>query len=507
MKQRGDRKAAPFSRVDVMDMELASKKLTNLAKINVLLGKNGSGKSTLLRILDQNKHHLPNFGSARYITPERGGQLTYDGGLETTIAQNPEWADNVRRTNRYENFRHMSVTEYRRLETLILRKIERDPAVRKDMSFSFDTTLASINELLDHVKIVRGPNTGFEIQAKAKGEDRTPQMLSSGEAELISLAIEILSFAHGAEGYEGKTSYLFLDEPDVHLHPDLQERLMKLLADAIHKRDIVVIIATHSTAILGALSDHDDAHVGFISFGQNEIRFVSISETLKKILPVFGAHPLSNVFNNSPILLVEGEDDERIWQQAVRSAQGKIKVWPCAAGDIQTLDEYENQVEGIASAVYENAKAFSLRDRDNLPYEIGDKPIVKRMRFSCRAAENLLLSDDVLKFLETDWESMTKAIEDWLSKYPAHPQFEAMNAFKDGGFDRLNADLKDVRNVLMMLAGSKKPWEIAVGQSIARLLTARASDGDHSLKSYLGPKLVAALNPNRSMFPRKSKYL
>jgi hypothetical protein len=69
-----------------------------------------------------------------------------------------------------------------------------------------------------------------------------------------------------------------------------------------------------------------------------------------------------------------------------------------------------------------------------------------------------------------------------------------MKSFKIGGFDRLNADIKAVRNVFMMLAGSQKPWEVAVGQAIARLLTAPAMQGDNSLPSYLGPKLVSALN-------------
>jgi hypothetical protein len=344
------------------------------------------------------------------------------------------------------------------------------------------------------VSIVRSLNTGFDIQAKTVQEARTPQSLSSGESELISLAIEILAFTHSSESYEGKTSYLFLDEPDVHLHPDLQGRLINLLIGAIDARDIVVVIATHSTAILGALSDNEAAHVGFVSFAQSEIDFVPIGETLRKILPIFGAHPLSNVFNKTPILLVEGEDDERIWQAAVRSSQGKIKVWPCATGDIQSLNEYEDEVEGIASAVYENATAFSVRDRDEAPYEIDDKPIVKRMRLFCRTAENLLLSDDVLKSLDMDWEMMMAEIDRWLLNYPAHPQFEAMKSFKIGGFDRLNADIKAVRNVFMMLAGSQKPWEVAVGQAIARLLTAPAMQGDNSLPSYLGPKLVSALN-------------
>lgn len=477
-----------------MNIEFGEKKFKGLTKINVLLGKNGTGKSTLLRSFDQNKQSLPDFGTARYITPERGGELQYAGNIETNIANDPNWSDGVRRNNRYDNFRQLSVTEFRRLETLVLRKIEKDLPTRRDVNFSFETTLASINQLLDFVQIVRGDGTGFVIVNKGTDEKRAPGSLSSGESELISLAIEILAFAYASETHQGKKSYLFLDEPDAHLHPDLQVRLIKLLVQAIENREIIVVIATHSTAILGALSNNSDASVAFIASKQTDIQFAPIGESLRKILPIFGAHPLSNIFNENPIFLVEGEDDERIWQQAVRTSQGKLRIWPCQAGNIQSLDEYENRVEAIAGSVYESAKAYSLRDRDETPYEITDKVIVKRMRLFCRASENLLLSDDVLKSLGTDWDKMKTAIEDWLIKYPEHPQYTAMKAFKDGNYERRTSDLKPLCNVLMMLAGSRKPWEVAIGQSIAGLLEVVASSVDDSLTAYLGSKLVEALN-------------
>jgi hypothetical protein len=443
-------------------------------------------------MFEQNRASLPNVGIARYITPERGGELQYAGNIETNIAANPNWGADVRRSNRYDNFRQMSVTEFRRLETLVLRKIEKDRTTRQDLTFSFDSTLALINQLLDNVRIARGDNSGFEIFSSNSDKRREPSSLSSGEAELISLAIEILAFSYAAETHIGRTSYLFLDEPDVHLHPDLQDRLVKLLVEAVSGKNIIVIIATHSTAILGALSYNENASVGFITSGQREVIFSQIGEALRRVLPIFGAHPLSNVFNKSPILLVEGEDDERIWQQAIRSSQGKLRIWPCQAGDIQSLDEYENQVEAIAESVYDNAIAFSLRDRDNAPYEIDDKKIVKRMRLFCRASENLLVSDDVMLLLGSNWETLSTAIEDWLTKYPEHPQFDAMLAFKKSNYDRLNSDLKPLCNILMMLMGSRKPWEVAVGQAIARLASVAGVQGDNSLTRYLGSKLVNA---------------
>ena len=83
---------------------------------------------------------------------------------------------------------------------------------------------------------------------------------------------------------------------------------------------------------------------------------------------------------------------------------------------------------------------------------------------------------------------MEEAIEDWLVKYPEHQQYAAMVAFKDGGFDRCQSDVKALRNIFMMLAESGKPWEVAVGQTIAGLLVGPAATGEHGITSYLGPR-------------------
>lgn len=61
-----------------------------------------------------------------------------------------------------------------------------------------------------------------------------------------------------------------------------------------------------------------------------------------------------------------------------------------------------------------------------------------------------------------------------------------------GNFDRRNANLKEIRLILMDLAGSNKPWEVAVGQGIAGL-SATSSREDGSLSDLLGHKIIGAL--------------
>ncbi|MHB8202909.1 MAG: AAA family ATPase [Desulfomonilaceae bacterium] len=467
--------------------------LRNLSRVNILVGKNGCGKSTLLKKVEEALLREDNIGKVRYITPERGGQLQYQPNVEQNIINNVNWLPQTRRANQFIQFREQSMVHYRKLELLYLREIEKDLKLRQNRDYTFDTTISKINSLLDHVEL-RREDSDFGVYGKVDGQKRRPEEISSGESELISLAIECLSF--NKESPEGKVNFLFLDEPDVHLHPDLQTRLVHFLRELVDAEKFQIVVATHSTAFLGAFRDYKYLHIAFMTFGGLEFNFRPITEVYRKILPVFGAHPLSNIFNQAPILLVEGEDDERIWQQAVRTARGRLRLFPCSVDGVGDMNDYEQEVKHIIEAVYDSAKAYSLRDRDEGPEDVQDLGALVRFKLSCRAAENLLLSDDVLHSLGTSWGELKAGIENWLNVNQKHKHFSLLNQFQNEGFERKSFDLKEVRNDLMGIMGSSKPWEVAVGQVIANLDPESLEKPD-SLASYLGPKIVTELLSNR----------
>ena len=472
--------------------------LANLQKFNVLLGKNGSGKSTLLRAVD--KKYATESRLVRYITPERGGTLRYEGSIETNEGNVPNWLDNQRRNNQFQQFRQSSVLNFRRLEIQVLRSIEAEPEVRAS-NFTFESEIKKINELLDRISLRRADAQSFEILDQKSKTVLDPNTLSSGESELISLAVEILLFARlcSLPKYNSYTNWLLMDEPDVHLHPDLQYRLMKLIVNAISGIDNArILIATHSTSILSALiSEAKGLQVGFKTSGEKQIQFEPATEVLQDILPMFGAHPLSSVFNERPILIVEGEDDERIWSQAIRSSQGRLKIYPCVAGDIQSMDTYETEANRVLGAIYDGGKGFSIRDKDEAREEIGDVGKIIRARLSCRAAENLLLSDDVLELLETDWSNLVTEMENWLTSNRGHVRHDDVATFKKGGWKRKSHNIKSIRNLIVGLSGSSKPWEIAVGQAISNLPKSKHT-GTNCLSNYLGKKVVDMLNLDRT---------
>lgn len=465
--------------------------LHNLGKVNIILGKNGCGKSTALKAI--NEAMDIDQGLNRYLSPERGGHLLPDPNLEHGLNVNGrDWANQQQRQNQYSQFKQASVVLYRQLETLTLREIENNLELRANHDYTFDTIVSSINDLLSNIEIRRNDNA-FDIYTKVTGEKLANNSISSGESELISLAIESLHFEK--KSITDEINVLFIDEPDVHLHPDLQVKFANFLMKLLERGKFVIILSTHSTALLGGFFGYPYARFTFMATGQREFEFKPIDEVYSRILPIFGAHPLSNLFNESPILLVEGEDDVRIWQQAVRTSEGQLKVYPCSVDTITNLSSYEEEVVSILTAIYDNAKGYSLRDRDDEPEDIDDKTPVVRFRLSCRNAENLMLSDEVLSGLNTTWGEMQERIEVWIKNNNQHPKYKYMVGFRDSGYERKTFQLKQIRNDLIGLSNSNKSWEIAVGQSLGRLKKGEIEIdmNDNKISNYLGNKVIDEL--------------
>jgi ATPase subunit of ABC transporter with duplicated ATPase domains len=88
-----------------MDIAAGEYQLTGLTKINIVLGKNGCGKSTLLKAVENG---LTTGGRKRYITPERGGVLTYQPSVEQNLTSNVNWLGESCRANQFNQFREQA---------------------------------------------------------------------------------------------------------------------------------------------------------------------------------------------------------------------------------------------------------------------------------------------------------------------------------------------------------------------------------------------------------------
>lgn len=468
--------------------------IQDLTNINVMVGRNGAGKSRLLRALDQALAADVSFNT-RYISPERAGVFQRDGNAATNMERDKNWLPSSRRKNQADNFKAVSAHILGELEKIYNRRILDTPTLRADPMRSFkNDLLVRISGLLANISIEQ-ENSSF-VFISAADEQVNPGQISSGESESIALATEILYFFETLD--PKRFNVLLLDEPDVHLHPDLQARLAKFLITSLDELDdarrdaVAVCIATHSTPFICALARSPYTSIGTKGFQQSVVQLSPVSDQLRKVSPFFG-HPLSLSISQDVLLILEGEDDERVWQQAARTSQGRIRVFPVLATTVGQQTSLEKFCSSILTAVYDEPVAYSLRDGDGKRAALKPIGVVTRFRLQCYAIENTLLTDECLSVLGTTWAAFRERATAWIAENDKHKDKSRVKRLIDSE-DRLrDTKIKDIRLLICTIAGSKKPWEVVVGQTLGSLEVDSAPDTSSSMLSYLGPTAAKTL--------------
>ena len=467
-------------------------RLLNLNNINVIMGRNGAGKSRFLRDIDEMCSRSKDQFYVRYVSPERAGSFKRNGDILTNMTNNPDWLRQTRATNQANNFKAASATLFREAETLYLRRLASTPAIRMDTTRNFEADrLSKVNRLLTNISLEMG-GVDFEFRSLTDGQTISPESISSGESEAVALAAEILYFFDTIDAK--KFNLLLLDEPDVHLHPDLQGRLGKLVIAMLDEfkesaESIAVCLCTHSSPLVCSLADSSLVSMGTKSFGVDVVELKPSSAELRKVAPFFG-HPLSLSLSDDAALILEGEDDERVWQQAARTSQGRIKVFPVLAGSVDSQSELETFCGDLLRTLYDNPIAFSLRDGDGvIACPLEHHPPIKRYRLQCYAIENALLTDPCLAVMGTTWEGLVDATSKWLASNPKHRDLALVEEII-GSFDRLrHKKIKQIRQLICAVVECRKPWEVVVGQAIGAL-TKEDLGSPNMLVDFLGAEMT-----------------
>lgn len=477
----------------VQELAGSSATLKNLNNLNIVMGRNGAGKSRFFRDIEQKCSENKKSFYVRYVSPERAGTFKRDGNVLTNMSSSPEWLRQTRAVNQAQNFKAASAMLFREAETLYLRRLASVPEIRMDPDRNFETDrLSKVNQLLTNVSLEMG-NSDFEFVSLKDGTIVDPDQISSGESEAVALASEILYFFDTID--PTKFNVLLLDEPDVHLHPDLQARLGKLIITMLeefakHLECIAVCLATHSSPLVCSLADSPFVSMGTKRFEVDVVDLKPTSAELRKVAPFFG-HPLSLSLNEDAALILEGEDDERVWQQASRTSQGRIKVFPVLAGSVDQQGALEAFCGELLGTLYDDPVAYSLRDGDGVVgQQLEHRLPVKRYRLQCYAIENALLTDPGLAVMGVTWEGFIKAASSWLQENPKHSHVALIDELVNSA-DRLrNKKIKKIRQLVCSIVDCKKPWEVVVGQAIGGLKI-EDLNSSNMLANFLGPQMIS----------------
>ena len=225
-------------------------------KVNILSGINGVGKSTILNKVVRGlaaggefpSHMLK--GVRLTVEPEDARWIRYDVirsfdrpllNLDAVGKLNTALSDLTTELDLQLFFLQRKYLDYQvnigNRIIACLQSGETDAAAQAQRISAPKTTFQNlIDDLFSQTgkKIVRTEN---EIRFSQIGETLTPYQLSSGEKQMLVILLTVLV-----------EDQLFMDEPEVSLHIDWQQRLIDLILTL--NPNVQIILTTHSPAVI-----------------------------------------------------------------------------------------------------------------------------------------------------------------------------------------------------------------------------------------------------------------
>ena len=205
-------------------------------KVNILSGINGVGKSTILNKVEKGlsaggefpSHMLK--GVRLKVEPEDAKWIRYDmiraqGGDDNMLAR----------------LQHKYLDYQVNIGNRIIAELQKDNTEAAQLLSEPKRRFQDIiDDLFEETgkKIIRTEN---EIRFSQIGETLTPNLLSSGEKQMLAIMLMVL--------VEDQQPYvLFMDEPEVSLHIEWQKRLIDLILEL--NPNVQIILTTHSPAVI-----------------------------------------------------------------------------------------------------------------------------------------------------------------------------------------------------------------------------------------------------------------
>jgi predicted ATP-dependent endonuclease of OLD family len=144
------------------------------------------------------------------------------------------------------------------------------------------------------------------------------QNASSGEKEIISIILGIFAL-------QINTGIILFDEPELHLHPKWQTKLISLLNTLANDMKIQILLTTHSAQFV---STQTISHVHRI-YKENKSSKISsytqTSHTTKDIVHMINSHNNERIFFGDIVVLVEGITDKIFFEALIERHINKIK--------------------------------------------------------------------------------------------------------------------------------------------------------------------------------------
>lgn len=234
--------------------------------------------------------------------------------------------------------------------------------------------------------------------------------LSSGEKAIIQLffpliehrLISAISESSGtAPADQGGNLAVLMDEPELHLHPNLQAKVLDYMRNLSIREGVQFILATHSPSMV-EYATNEELYLmrpgELIEGDENQlVRLATDEDRLQTLRSLFGS--TSNVTALRTVLVVEGRAadkgnkrpaDARVYG-FLSDRFGQLTV--IAGGGKFECQALVRSLNGALSTIAGNLKAVALLDRDTLQ-EVPAQP--DQVLLPVSMIENLLVDPDTI---------------------------------------------------------------------------------------------------------------
>lgn len=208
--------------------------------------------------------------------------------------------------------KHKLAYNLNHIEHSIIQGLMNDETKNTAMDFlRKDPLFKTINDLLESnlnltLDIDHKEKTlDYYFNFRNKSTNRLIQIsdLSSGEKGIIHFIFSIY-------GYELKDGVIIIDEPELHLHPQIQQKYLNIIFDVIKQMNLQFIIATHSPIFVNERTIDGIRRFYLDDNGFTKVITPNVGSKEKELIQILSYTNSSKIFFSDKVVLVEGDSDE-----------------------------------------------------------------------------------------------------------------------------------------------------------------------------------------------------
>lgn len=173
-----------------------------------------------------------------------------------------------------------------------------------------------------NIKCISPLNNIYQFYIKRDDFEIEIDTISSGEREIIN-------FIFGMFLEQLNDSIIIIDEPELHLHPNWQKKLIEVLKDETKENNIQIMFVTHSSSFISYNILNNIFRVYKENGYSKCLRITDLLEKdnddiFRKNLSVVNATNNEKIFFSNFVILVEGITDEILLKKVYEYEVGKI---------------------------------------------------------------------------------------------------------------------------------------------------------------------------------------